>query len=188
MANPPHYKHLGPFGDLVAAAKAVRPLFGPALAPQADARRNAKERLRFTIAGEEPQDIRIGRTWISDGVHGEEISWRIGFGPRTEGFVLRPAAGGGRLPGVVALHDHGHFKFFGKEKIADGPDGCPAPLVGFRQTYYGGRAYANLLARAGFVVLVHDTFLWGSRKFPLEIMPDRELALAEAAGATLEQD
>ena len=190
MADPSasHYKHLGPFGDLVAAAKAVRPLFGPALVSQADARRNAKERLRFTIAGEEPQDIRIGRTWIADGVRGEEISWSVGFGPRTESFVLRPAERGGRLPGVVALHDHGHFKFFGKEKIADGPDGCPAPLAGFRQTYYGGRAYANLLARAGFVVLVHDTFLWGSRKFPLEVMPDRERALAEAAGATLEQD
>jgi dienelactone hydrolase len=183
-----HYKHLGPFSGLVAAAKAVRPLFGPTLVSQADARRNAKERLRFTIAGEEPQDIRIGRTWIAGGVHGEEISWSVGFGPRTEGFVLRPAVGGGRLPGVVALHDHGHFKFFGKEKIAEGPDGCPAPLAGFRQAYYGGRAYANLLARAGFVVLVHDTFLWGSRKFPLEIMPDRERALAEAAGATLELD
>jgi hypothetical protein len=22
------------------------------------------------------------------------------------------------LPGILALHDHGHFKFFGKEKIA----------------------------------------------------------------------
>ena len=55
-------------------------------------------------------------------------------------------------------------------------------------TYYGGRAYANRLARSGFVVLVHDTLMWGSRKFPLEIMPDRERALAESVGATLEQD
>ena len=102
--------------------------------------------------------------------------------------MLKPAESRGRLPGVVALHDHGHFKFFGKEKIADGPDGCPAPLAAFRHTYYGGRAYANLLARSGFVVLVHDTLMWGSRKFPLEIMPDRERALAEAVGATLEQE
>ena len=37
-------------------------------------------------------------------------------------------------------------------------------------------------------MLVHDTFLWGSRKSPLEVMPDRERALAEAVGATLEQE
>jgi dienelactone hydrolase len=179
-----HYDHLGPFSGLVAAAKAVRPLFG--LAP--DARQRAKEKLGFTIADEQPQDIRIGGSWTADGVRGEAISWSVGFGPRTEGFLLKPAEGEGRLPGVVALHDHGHFKFFGKEKIADGPDGCPAALSEFRRTYYGDRAYANDLARSGFVVLVHDAFLWGSRKFPLEIIPDRERALAEAVGATLGQD
>jgi dienelactone hydrolase len=182
------YAHLGPFGGLVAAAKAVRPLFGKAPVAGAETQREAKESLRFTMADEQPQDIRSGRSWSADGVHGEEVSWSVGFGPRTEGFVLKPAEGGERLPGIIALHDHGHFKFFGKEKIADGPDGYPASLAGFRQTYYGGRAYANLLARSGFIVLVHDTFLWGSRKFPLEIMPDREQALAEAVGATLEQE
>src|SRR5271166_5679027 len=182
------YAHLGPFSGLVAAAKAVRPLFGEPPVASPESRRRAKDSLRFTIAGEQPQDIRIGRTWTADGVRGEEISWSVGFGPRTEGFVLKPAEGGARLPGGIALHDHGHFKFFGKEKIADGPDGCPAPLAGYRRTYYGGRAYANALARAGFVVLAHDAFLWGSRKFPLEIMPDRDRALADAVGATLEQD
>ena len=35
---------------------------------------------------------------------------------------------------------------------------------------YGGRPWANALAREGFAVLVHDTFLWGSRGFPLETM------------------
>jgi hypothetical protein len=129
------YAHLGPFSGLVAAAKAVRPLFGEPPVASPESRRRAKDGLRFTIAGEQPQDIRIGRTWTADGVRGEEISWSVGFGPRTEGFVLKPAEGGARLPGVIALHDHGHFKFFGKEKIADGPDGCPAPLAGFRQTY-----------------------------------------------------
>ena len=184
----PRYEHLGPFSDLVAAAKAVRPLFGRAPVPGDDARLKAKESLRFAIGDEQPLDIRIDRAWTAEGVRGEEISWSVGFGPRTQAVLLKPARGSGRLPGIVALHDHGHFKFFGKEKIADGPNGCPASLEGFLKTYYGGRAYANLLARSGFVVLVHDTFLWGSRKFPLEIMPDRERALAEAVGATLEQE
>src|SRR5271167_216404 len=183
----PNYQHLGPFSDLIAAAKDVRPLFPPAASGPVT-RRKARDVLGFSIGDEQPRDVRIDRTWVADGVRGEEVSWSVGFGPRTHAFVLKPAEGASRLPGVDALHDHGHFKFFGKEKIADGPDGFPASLAGFRQTYYGGRAYANLLAQEGFIVLVHDTFLWGSRKFPLEVMPDREKALAEAVGATLDQE
>ena len=49
----------------------------------------------------------------------------------------------------------------------------PRVLSQFRQKRYGGRAYANSLAAAGFAVLVHDVFLWGSRRFRLETMPDR---------------
>jgi hypothetical protein len=119
------YTHLGPFSGLVAAAKAVRPLFGQAPIVGPESRRRAKESFAFTIADEQPRDIRSGRSWTADGVRGEEISWSVGFGPRTEGFVLKPLESEGRLPGVVALHDHGHFKFFGKEKIADGLNGCP---------------------------------------------------------------
>ncbi|MBL0344109.1 acyl-CoA thioester hydrolase/BAAT C-terminal domain-containing protein [Candidatus Villigracilis affinis] len=72
--------------------------------------------------------------------------------------------------GIVALHDHSDFKFYGKEKIADGPQETLPVLSNFRKIPYGGRAYANALAREGFVVLVHDVFLWGSRRFPLETM------------------
>jgi dienelactone hydrolase len=72
---------------------------------------------------------------------------------------------------VVALHDHGGFKFYGKEKIADGPQDPPEVIEAFREGAYEGRAWANALAKEGFLVLVPDTFLWGSRKFPLETMP-----------------
>jgi dienelactone hydrolase len=84
--------------------------------------------------------------------------------------VLKPANAKGPLPGVVALHDHSDFKFYGKEKIADGPQETLAVLSDFRKIPYGGRAYANALAREGFVVLVHDVLLWGSRRFPLDTM------------------
>ena len=73
----------------------------------------------------------------------------------------------------------------GKEKIADGPDGPLPALELFRQTYYGGRGYANQLARAGFVVLAHDAFLWGSRKFPLDEMTDTDRLLAKPVEAAL---
>jgi dienelactone hydrolase len=54
----------------------------------------------------------------------------------------------------------------------------------FWSTYYGGRAWANALAREGFAVLIHDTFLWGTRRFPLETMPERVLDLAAASQST----
>ena len=87
---------------------------------------------------------------------------------------------------MVALHDHGHFKYCGKEKIADGPEGQLPVVEPFRDTYYGGRAFANHLARLGFAVLVHDVFLWGSRRFPFEAMPAADQALADAVAATLQ--
>ena len=84
--------------------------------------------------------------------------------------MLKPADADGPLPGMVALHDHSDFKYYGKEKIADGPQGPLPVLDNLRQDMYGGRAYANALARQGFVVLVHDVFLWGSRRFPYDTM------------------
>ncbi len=179
---PPHtYADLGPYSDLVEAVRALGPLFPP----EPFSRETARRLLRFTVGDETPRDLKVLRTWECDGVSGEELSWSVGFGPETRALLLKPAGGRGKLPGVVALYDHGHFKFYGKEKIADGPDG-PLPAVQpFRDTYYGGRAYANTLAREGFCVLAHDTFLWGSRKFPLEAMPEMERTLADAAGAML---
>ena len=187
MADQPHseYRDLGSFSGLVDAAKALRPLFPD---PGDDVRARAARVLGFTIGSERPLDPHVGRHWTADGVDGEAVSWSVGFGPRTEAYVLKPAGARGPLPGILALHDHGHFKFFGKEKIADGPDGADPRISGFREVYYGGRAFANQLAREGFVVLVHDVFLWGSRRFPLEVMPERERAVADAVAATLEQD
>ncbi len=111
--------------------------------------------------------------WERDGVAGEAVSWSVGYGPRTHAYVLKPARAQAPLPGVVALHDHSAFKFYGKEKIADGPADPSPVLTAHRNTYYGGRAYPNTLAREGFVVLVPDAFLWGSRGFPLEVMLDQ---------------
>ena len=70
----------------------------------------------------------------------------------------------------MGLHDHGGFKFIGKEKIAEGPDEPEAYMRGWWDGCYGSRAWANALAKEGFAVLVHDTFLWGSRRFAQETM------------------
>jgi dienelactone hydrolase len=183
----PHYADLGAYSDLVAAAESQRPLF-PSAPPGPETRRKAWDVLGFTTGDEQPRDVRSERTWTADGIAGEEISWSVGFGPRSSAFLLKPEGARGKLPGILAFHDHGHFKFYGKERIADGPGGPLKEIVGYRATYYEGRAYANLLARQGFVVLATDCMMWGSRKFPLEVMPERERSLAEAVGRTLGHD
>lgn len=183
MATP--RQHLGPFSDLVEAAAKARPLFRSATTI-AETRRRARDVLRFSFADEQPIDVRIERKWQGEGVAGDEVSWSVGFGPRTHAWLLRPTGVERDLPGVIALHDHGHFKYCGKEKIADGPDGPLSVVQGFRNTYYGGQAFANHLARRGFAVLVPDVFLWGSRRFPLDAMPAADQALAEAVTRTLQ--
>ena len=174
------YTHLGPFSDLVDAARRSRLVPAPA-PPGAETQRAVLDALSFAPGAAEPQAVAVEQTWERDGVAGEEVSWSVGYGPRTRAWLLRPAGAKGRLPGVVALHDHGGFKFYGKEKIADGPDDAPGLPAVFRQEYYGGRAWANALAREGFAVLVHDTFLWGSRRFPWEIVSGGDPAPEEAA-------
>lgn len=101
----------------------------------------------------------------------EEISYDMPYGPRAHGFFLRPRKKRGRLPAVVALHDHGGFKYFGKEKITAVPQE-PPKLREFKQEAYEGRSWATELAERGFAVLSMDTFLFGSRKIPVESMND----------------
>ncbi|MER6001455.1 dienelactone hydrolase family protein [Nonomuraea angiospora] len=125
-------------------------------------------------------DVRVERSWTDGDLAGEELSWSVGFGPRTHAYLLRPRDAAGPLPGVVALHCHGGMKWVGKEKIADGPSGPSPEVRRVRELLYGGRAYANELAGRGFVVLVPDVLTWGSRRFPLGVdEPDRYDAAAK---------
>ncbi|NUO99600.1 MAG: acetylesterase, partial [Nonomuraea sp.] len=123
-------------------------------------------------------DVRVERTWTDGDLAGEELSWSVGFGARTHAFLLKPREAEGPLPGVVALHCHAGMKWAGKEKIADGPEGPTPEVRRLRDQIYGGRAYANALARRGFVVLAHDVFTWGTRRFPLDV-PEGEGGLAD---------
>ncbi|MGI5418900.1 hypothetical protein [Actinomadura luteofluorescens] len=117
------------------------------------------------------RDVRVERRWTGAGLDGEELSWTVGFGPRTRAYLLRPRGVAGPLPGVLAMHCHAGMKWAGKDKIADGPE-PPAPEIArLRDRLYGGRAYAGELARRGFAVLVHDVFAWGGRRFPLDPGP-----------------
>jgi dienelactone hydrolase len=167
------YRHLGIFSGWADVAKKEHKLY-PMAPPGKQTQQRVREVLGFHFAEERPRAVRVERRWLRDGLVGEEVSWSVGYGPRTHAWVLKPEGASEPLPGVVALHDHGGFKYYGKEKIADGPDAPHPILIPFREEYYGGRAFANALAKEGFVVLVPDTFLWGSRKFPLETIAETD--------------
>jgi dienelactone hydrolase len=162
------YAHLGIFSDIVDEAKRQQPLYPHAL-PGPQTQQKVREVLGWCDLPEEPRALQVEHTWEQAGLVAEELSWSVGYGPRTQAWFFKPAGGTTPLPAVLALHDHSGFKFYGKEKIADGPTPLDPSLQEFRQVY-GGRAWVNALAQAGFAVLVHDTFLWGSRKVPLDLM------------------
>ena len=106
-----------------------------------------------------------------DGLSIEHIQWQLPYGPPTEALVLKPAGATGKLPGIVGLHDHGGNKYFGLRKITRmSKDPHPA-MLRHQEEYYGGAAWANELARRGYVVLVHDTFTFGSRRMRLADLP-----------------
>jgi hypothetical protein len=161
-------EHLGEYGDLVDFAASVRPLYpaGDRLGPA-----EVRELIGFPDVAPMPREVRVERRWRRDGVAGEEVSWSVGFGPRTVAWLLRPDGVDGPLPGVLALHGHDAYKYLGKEKIADGPQGVHPDAVVLREKMYEGRAFANELARRGFAVLCPDVFLWGSRRFDVAAMP-----------------
>jgi dienelactone hydrolase len=114
-----------------------------------------------------PLSPKIESRLEEDDVIVEEISYAMPYGPRTHGFFLYPKKRPKKIPAVVALHDHGEFFFYGKEKITNIP-AEPGILQEYKRHYYGGRSWATELARRGFAVLAVDVFLWGSRKIPID--------------------
>ena len=52
-----------------------------------------------------------------DGLHIEELSWQLRYGRATEAILLKPENAKGKLPAVLAFHDHGGNKYFGTRKI-----------------------------------------------------------------------
>jgi dienelactone hydrolase len=107
-----------------------------------------------------------------DGLDIEFLTWQLPNGPRTEAVLLKPTGAQGRLPGILALHDHGGNKYLGWRKIVRTEENLPALIKDHQQHYYGGAAWANEIAKRGYVVLVHDTFVFGSRRVQVkDVLP-----------------
>ncbi len=113
-------------------------------------------------------DVRIESTDIRDGLSIQRVSWQLAYGPRTQAVVLKPENAQGKLPAVLGLHDHGGNKYFGFDKITRTTATQQSVMVKHQDHYYGGRAWANELAKRGYVVLVHDTYAFASRRLRME--------------------
>jgi dienelactone hydrolase len=118
-----------------------------------------------------------------DGVEIRRLRWWVGYGPDTKAWLLRPAGARRELLGVLALHCHGGVRSIGAEQLVDLGSRSSPRAAWLRETYYSGCAPANDLARLGHVVLVHDAFSWGSRRFDLSRPTPRLTALLEAQEA-----
>jgi hypothetical protein len=161
-------------------------------------RAGARERVRELLA--EPacavRDVRVERRATVDDLDVELLSWQLPWGPRTEACLLKPSGATGRLPGLLALHDHGGFKYLGWRKIVRSQLAPLHPMVERHQAlYYGGVGWPDEIARRGYAVLCHDVFTFGSRRIRANDLPDlvvermmggqgaaRELSTGDRAG------
>lgn len=120
---------------------------------------------------------------VVDGVRITELRWQLPYGPPTTGYLAAPARARGTLPGLLWLHCHAGNKWLGCERILDLGPGTLPEAASLQENLYAGRAPANALAKAGFAVLTHDAFSWGSRRFILDPAPQRTARALDARRA-----
>ena len=82
-------------------------------------------------------------------------------------YFLIPKRAKFPVPAVVALHDHGGFYYWGKEKLVETDNEHPM-LAAYRTEYYDGVSFPALLAQRGYAVIVIDMFYHGERRLILD--------------------
>ncbi|QRR04300.1 acetylxylan esterase [Dyadobacter sandarakinus] len=128
-----------------------------------DAMQKAVECISAPPRGSVPA-VKVERRYTYDGLDIEELSWQLPYGRATRAVLLKPQGAARPLPGILALHDHAAKKYFGFRKIVKTGDDQHPLLKEHQETDYDGKAWANEVAKRGYVVLVHDTFAFGSRR------------------------
>ena len=139
-------------------------------------REAAKQRLLEQMAipdiGGVPK-VTVKKQYNYDGLHIEELSWQLPYGRPTEAILLKPENARGPLPAILAFHDHAGNKYFGRQKITKTSNSGHPLMDSHRKEYYDDLAWANEMAKRGYVVLVSDAFLFGSRRVMVEDVPVR---------------
>ncbi|SMO52705.1 twin-arginine translocation signal domain-containing protein [Fodinibius sediminis] len=136
-----------------------------------EARERYIERLGMPDLGNVPE-VTVEKQYSYDGLMIEELSWQLPYGPPTGAIVLKPRGADGPLPGILGFHDHGGNKYFGKRKITRTADNRHPLIENHHQEYYEGMAWANEIAKRGYVVLVSDAFPFASRRVLLSDVPE----------------
>jgi dienelactone hydrolase len=134
------------------------------------AKQRLVERLGIPDIGGLPK-VTLQKQYIYDGLHIEELTWQLPYGRPTEAILLKPANANTPLPAILAFHDHGGNKYFGTRKITRTSDTQHPLMKDHQQEYYEGLAWANEIAKRGYVVLVSDAFPFASRRVWMQDVP-----------------
>lgn len=134
------------------------------------ARKRLLERLAIPDTGGLPK-VTVKKQYSYDGLHIEELSWQLPYGPPTDALLLKPMNAKGKLPGILAFHDHGGLKYFGTRKITRISDDLHPVIAEHQKEAYENLAWANEVAKRGYVVLVADAFPFASRRVLLKDVP-----------------
>ncbi|MEQ9437672.1 MAG: hypothetical protein RIG62_01445 [Cyclobacteriaceae bacterium] len=168
---------IGQYGPWAASLPANPPSLSFRLDQWKDVEAWRKEALRKTTeylgipnTGDTPT-VTVERQYTYDGLTVEELSWQLPYGRPTKATLLKPEGAEGPLPAVLGLHDHSGDKYFGIEKITRTGKQHPM-MVELQEKIYSGRAWANELAKQGYVVLVPDAFAFGSRRVMYDDMSE----------------
>jgi len=137
---------------------------------KAAAKKRLLERLAIPAIGGTPV-VSLKKQYTYGDLHIEELRWQLPYGRPTEGILLKPLNAKGPLPGILAFHDHGGNKYFGTRKITRTADERHPLIATHQEEYYSNFAWANEIARRGYVVLVSDAFPFASRRVMLEDVP-----------------
>lgn len=116
--------------------------------------------------------VKVTDSYNYDGLEIEELEWSLPYGYPTKAVLLKPANAKGPLPAILGLHDHGGNKYFGLRKITKTSDEQHPLMKDHQEEYYEGMAWANEIAKKGYVVLVHDAFTFASRRVRYQDMEE----------------
>lgn len=136
------------------------------------AKKKLRERLAIPDLGGMPK-VTIKKQYTFDGLHIEELSWQLPYGRPTDAILLKPANVNVPLPGILAFHDHAGNKYLGTRKITRTSHELSQIVKDHQAESYENTAWANEVAKRGYVVLVSDAFPFASRRVMMQDVPQK---------------
>ena len=143
-----------------------------------------KARLRLLDCLAMPDSVGIPKAQVLqevefEGLTIQHLQWDLPYGPPTNAMFLKPSNATGKLPAILAMHDHSGKKYYGHQKISRAGSEVDPLNKQHVDEYYEGVWWANQLAHRGYAVLVPDAFLFGSRRIGLPQVPLAMRGVAE---------